>query len=59
MMLNRALALSGLMLFVLFAPPPAKAQTAAAGANEHTACPAGWVWSVNRKKCVRVPRGSY
>lgn len=38
---------------------PAAAQTIEPDIAAREACPAGWAWDQDRKKCVRVPRGSY
>ncbi len=38
---------------------PAHAEVALPETVAQKACPEGFVWDRNKKKCVRVPRGSY
>lgn len=55
----RMFAAAGLAVGFLSTTLPANAEIAPPDTYAQKACPAGTVWDKNRKKCVRVPRGSY
>ncbi len=50
---------AGLAVGLWSATLPANAAPVLPETAAQKACPAGWVWDKNKKKCVRVPRGSY
>ena len=55
----RMIATAGLAAGLWSVALPAHAEVIQPDTAAQQACPAGTVWDKNRKKCVRVPRGSY
>jgi hypothetical protein len=57
--MRKAFTIIGAVIVLWQTPGTVTAQPAFSDVSMHKQCPDGWIWNKTRKKCVRVPRGSF